>query len=212
MNLDQYYNVEFIHPARWIIFGPSGSGKSTFVLKYLKAQQYFYGKLFDNIVYSSESVFPSQNIAKCLNIKFIDKLTDEVIDSFQPNKRNLIIFDDQMHEITNNILISNLFTKKSHHRNITVMFLTQNLYPRSKYMRDISINSNYIVLMRNPVEMLQIKCLSHRIETKSNENLLLKAYKEATKQPYSYLLLDLCQELRYRTQIFPCDEFQIVYC
>jgi ABC-type dipeptide/oligopeptide/nickel transport system ATPase subunit len=216
MNSEHYYNLQFEHPARWVIFGPSSSGKSTFVMKYLISLNELYDKQFDCIIYSSENIFPSEELAKRLKIQIIDKVTEDLINSLDFDKNNMIIFDDQMHDIVNDITISNLFTKKSHHKNITVIFLTQNLYPKSKYMRDISINSSYIVLMRNPVEILQIKSLSNRIDVSSYHCSLLQAYKEATKQPYSYLLVDLCQKtpevLRFRSKIFPSDSNQIVYC
>jgi hypothetical protein len=85
-------------------------------------------------------------------------------------------------------------------------------------MRDISINSSYIVLMRNPVEILQIKSLSNRVDVSSHHCSLLQTYKEATRQPYSNsnLLVDLRQKtaevLRFRSKIFPSDSNQIVYC
>ncbi len=43
-------------------------------------------------------------------------MTEDLIDSLEFDKNNMIIFDDQMHDIVNDITISNLFTKKPHHK------------------------------------------------------------------------------------------------
>ena len=213
MEEDCEYNLLFEHPARFLIFGPSCSGKTTFVQNYLNKLSDFYDFEFDRIVYCSES---GSSIKTNINDKIIFKseLNEDLINTFQPSKNNLLIIDDMMQNVINNQISTDLFTKRSHHSNITILFLTQNLYPKSKYMRDVSINSNYIVLMKNPIERLQINILSNRIEGKTKDNRLLLAYKEATEKPYSYLLIDLCQKtpniLKYRSNIFD-ENFQTVY-
>ena len=112
-----------------------------------------------------------------------------------------------MHNFVNDIFISDLFTKLSHHKNITVVLILQNLFPKSKYMRDISTNSTYIVLMSTPRENLQVKTLSSHIDG-ADPKYILNCYNFATKnKPFSYLFLDFDQEtpveIRVRTNIFP---------
>ena len=46
--------------------------------------------------------------------------------------------------------VANLFTKGSHHRNVSVVFLAQNLLPKNKCARTMSLNAHYIVLFKNP--------------------------------------------------------------
>ncbi len=126
------------------------------------------------------------------------------------SSKNLLILDDNMHNVANDIIISDLFTKLSHHKNISVILLVQNLFPKSKYMRDISSNSTYIVLMSNPRETLQIKTLSSQIDG-ANSSFILNCYNDATKnKPFTYLFLDFDQstpdEVRVRTNIFPNEE------
>ena len=103
-----------------------------------------------------------------------------------------------------------MFTKISHHKNIFVIILLQNLFPNSKYMRDISANSTYIVLMSNPRETKQIRILSSQVDVE-NSKFIWDCYKDATKdKPYSYLFLDFDQEtpekIKVRTNIFPNEE------
>ena len=58
----------------------------------------------------------------------------------------LLVIDDLMQET--NETVANLFTKGSHHRNVSVMFLAQNLFPKNKFARTISLNAHYMVLLR----------------------------------------------------------------
>ena len=46
--------------------------------------------------------------------------------------------------------VANLFTKGSHHRNVSVVFLAQNLFPKNKFARTMRLNAHYIVLFKNP--------------------------------------------------------------
>ena len=208
--MDQVIDLTLKHPSKILIYGPSNSGKSTFVEKLLLYMKELFDIYFDKIFYISENYFPK---FQYIHGRFINKLKDinkEFLDKLDNNQNKLIIIDDKMHSATNDILISDLFTKLSHHKNITVIMLVQNLFPKSKYMRDISTNSTYIVLMSNPRETLQIKTLSSQIDG-TNSNFIFNCYKDATKdKPFSYLFLDFDQNtpenVRVRTNIFPNEE------
>ena len=62
---------------------------------------------------------------------------------FDVNKRNLIMFDDQMIDASKDVRIVNLFT---YHRNLSVIYIVQNLFHQGKGSRSISLNSHYLVL------------------------------------------------------------------
>jgi hypothetical protein len=53
--------------------------------------------------------------------------------------------------------VASLFAKKSHHRNISVMYIVQNLFHR----RTISLNAHYMVLFKNLIDVSQIMALAH---------------------------------------------------
>ena len=72
------------------------------------------------------------------------------------NIHNLIVIDDQMIEAGKDNRIVNLFTKGSHHRNLSVICIVQNLFHQGKGNRSISLNSHYLVLFKNPRDKLQI--------------------------------------------------------
>ena len=53
--------------------------------------------------------------------------------SLDPTKVNLLIIDDLMHEM--NEVVAKLFTKCSHHRNTSVLLLTQNIFHQNTLER-----------------------------------------------------------------------------
>ena len=64
-------------------------------------------------------------------------------------KKKLIVLDDLICESSSDIVLD-LFTKGSHHKNISVIFITQNIYYKGKAQRDISLNTKYLILFKNP--------------------------------------------------------------
>ena len=61
---------------------------------------------------------------------------------FDVNKRNLIVFDDQMIDASKDKRIVNLFTRGYHHRNLSVIYIVQNLFHQGKGSHSISLNSH----------------------------------------------------------------------
>jgi len=65
------------------------------------------------------------------------------------NVPTLIVLDDLM-DAAYSKKMSELFTKGSHHRNINLVLITQNVFHQGPSSRDISLNSKYIVAFKNP--------------------------------------------------------------
>ena len=61
-----------------------------------------------------------------------------------------------MRESCKDTSIYDIFTVDSHHKNISVFFLTQNLFPKEKNARTISLNCNYIITTCNPRDRAQL--------------------------------------------------------
>ena len=57
-------------------------------------------------------------------------LPDDSVQSkyFDPNVPSLIVFDDLMRTVVNDDMAADLFTEGAHHRNISVIFIIQNLF------------------------------------------------------------------------------------
>ena len=109
---------------------------------------------------------------------------------FDVNKRNLIVFDDQMIDASKDKRIVNLFTRGSHHRNLSVIYIVQNLFHQGKGSRSISLNSHYLVLFKNPRDKLQILTLAKQMYP-GQTDFFLNQYEEPVKRPFGYLLIDL---------------------
>ena len=117
----------------------------------------------------------------------IDDDTDNRICKGDPgisgNIRNLIVIDDQMIEAGKDNRVVNLFTKGSHlHRNLSVVYIVQNLFHQGKANRSISLNSHYLVLFKNLRDKLQSFALSRQMYP-SETAWFIKEYKEAVRRP-----------------------------
>ena len=93
-----------------------------------------------------------------------------------------------MQNVSGNQWVKNLFTNRRH-LNLSVMFISQNLFYMGKKCRTISLNSTYIVVLKNPRDQSQIHHLACQMSP-SKPKFLQVAYEDATKDPYRYLFLD----------------------
>lgn len=125
------------------ISGQTGSGKTRFVYRLLthllddmyakeppKRILYCYGihqPLFDEI---------EQHIS---NLEFHQGIpSNETIQDFTSDRQHtLIILDDLMHKVIQDVDMELLFTQGCHHRRLSVIFITQNIFPRGSKSRTI---------------------------------------------------------------------------
>ena len=84
--------------------------------------------------------------------------------------------------------ITELFTEGSHHRNLSVVAINQNLY----YSKDPTQrrNCHYIILFNNPVDKQQVMTLGRQMYPEKTHHLV-NHFNEAVSKPYGYLLVDL---------------------
>jgi len=188
------------HPCTAMICGPTQSGKSTFVVKLIEGEN--FNTVFNSIIWCYSISYPALNVSN-----FTKLMYNKGIPSFEQINQvaapALLILDDQMRNCDSTIL--DMFTKNSHHLGISVIFLTQNLYFKGKYNRDISLNSHYLILFKNPRDYTQAQHLSRQV-CKHTSKHFMEAYVDATRRPHGYLLVDLQQstpeDCRFRTNIF----------
>ena len=206
--------IPFHHPTTILIAGPTFSGKTTFVKRLIRTRMiqpppqriiWIYKEQDDKAELEAMArEFPT--------IQFHSDLDNSIFDSINPTERNLVILDDVMSEAGDSKSVAKLFTQGSHHRNMTVVFLLQNLFHQAKQMRNISLNTHYMVLYKNPRDQGQIRSLSYQMYP-TEKNFLADAFADATATPHSYLLLDLHPEtpehLRVRARIFPGEQTQV---
>jgi hypothetical protein len=108
---------------------------------------------------------------------------------FDTSVNNLIVLDDLITAAKNDNRVRDLFTKGSHHRSLSTIYVVQNLFAQGKASRDVALNFQYLVLFNLPVDRHQISLLARRLYLR-NPDKMLKRYKEAVSRPYGYLLVD----------------------
>ena len=203
-------DTRFQHPFCGILAGPSSCGKTYFVERILKQINTLINPVPEEIVFCFSAWQPSYERMKSYfkNIKFIEGIPN--FDELVPDYRRLIIIDDLMAET--NAQITNLFTRGSHHKNLSVLYICQNLFNKNKEQRSLNLNSHYIVIFKNPRDSSQIIHLAKQMFP-GQTRYMQEAYKMATSEPFGYLLVDLKQDtpenLRLRTNIF--TQPQVVY-
>ena len=142
--------MNFKHPFTAIIAGPSGSGKTVFTRKLIDHASIMIDPPPQRIVWCYGIYQPFFNQMR--NIEFIEGIPD--VNIFDGQQRTLLILDDLMHETDDRV--SQIFTRVSHHKSLSVLYLTQNLFYKSKQNRTMSLNAHYLVLFKNPRDATQI--------------------------------------------------------
>ena len=131
------------HPFTATISGPTQCGKTQWTLKFIKHINQMVSPSIERIVWCYsiyQDIFDDQK-----NIEFHEGIPSEAL--FDGKRKTLLILDDLMSQVDDRV--ENIFTKLSHHKSVSVLFLTQNLFFKSKQARTISLNSHYIVVFQN---------------------------------------------------------------
>ena len=195
------------HPFTCIVVGPTQCGKTRFVLELIRR---------------SRSIHPSpERIVWCFgcyqdlfrnvdDVEFVEGVPDmNILDGGK--KRTLLIIDDLMSETDSRV--TKIFTKGSHYLKCSVIYISQNLFNKSKENRNICLNTHYLVLFKNPRDSAQVMHLGRQIFPDAIK-YFKESFADATSLSHSSLLIDLrttnSDLLRLRTGIFS-DKRTIVY-
>jgi Cdc6-like AAA superfamily ATPase len=206
-------------PFSWLVAGGSGCGKTTKVLHFLKHHKimttnphceniiYYYNQWQDQFEKFKDENIVSSWIQGCPTLSEIKEQTYH-----HKEKGSIIVIDDFAHILGKDVL--ELFTVYSHHGNCSTIFLSQNLFDKNPIFRQISLNSSYISIFKNPRDKQQIRLFAKQIEP-TNHKFIIDSYMEATKKPYSYLFFDNRQttpdQLRVRSCILPHEQPMIAW-
>lgn len=200
---------QFVHPFTMIVAGPTMSGKSTWIKNLLLFNKQLIIPAPERILWIYKRWQPLYDELKywISGIKFIQGITEDIkTDKFiNSRERTLLVIDDMMKDATQDKEICELFTEGAHHRNLSVICIMQNLFNKGKENRTMSLNSQYIVIFKNPRDRQQIATLARQMYP-GNSKKLLDAYENAVSFPYGSLILDLKQttpeSMRFQTNIF----------
>ena len=127
-NLD----FHFKHPTKIQVSGPTLCGKTRLVLRSLEEQ--LVQPFPTRIIWVFSEWQPDYEQARALHphIELVRGWSAVLYDSLRQDEKNLLIIDDQMTEAGDSKTLSNLFTKEAHYKNLTVLYLVQNVYNKSQ--------------------------------------------------------------------------------
>ena len=134
-------------------------GKSTFVIRLLECKEQLCDIVFKNIVWCHCEDNAPHHLK---DVSFFKSVPD-----FEnpENEPTLIVLDDLMDSAYSK-KVSEIFTKGSHHRNISLVMITQNLFHQGPSSPDIPLISIYIVVFMNPRDKTQIVQLARQVYPK----------------------------------------------
>jgi len=188
----------FEAPFTMVVAGPTSSGKTYWVKELIENAARCVSPPPEEIVYCY-SIYQALFNQMTRYVTFHEGLPST--DAFTDCKRRLVIIDDLMSEADERV--RDLFTKGSHHLNLSVIFIVQNLFSKNKEMRTISLNSHYLVMFKAPRDVGQIATLGKQM---GRIKAVVEAYHDSTSRRHGYLLLDFKQstpdDQRLKTDVF----------
>lgn len=203
-SIDVEKNLLLKHPFTMMVCGSTGSGKTYFVRELLEhftdistceapvRITWSYG------VFQELYDVPISNVRVTYCPGF-----PESIDGL-----DVLVLDDMQTSAGDDRRLADLFTRYSHHKKLTVIYIIQNLFQQSKFMRTAALNSHYLVLLSSRRDRGQVSRLASQLFP-GEADFFISAYKAALGREYGYLLIDLTtstdEKNRLRTNVVPTE-------
>lgn len=182
--------IQLKHELTMVEAGPSKSGKTKFVKKLIENIHTHPEQIIWCYIYSGwQPAYQSLQD----RVKFIkDIQEDDETLMADLNNRHLLIFDDMMGRKAIESIVD-WFTRIAHHRNTSVIYITQNVFDRAVQHR-----TSISIIHKTWETNLKLWCW---VVNKTCLRMI-----SATRIPHGYLLIDLSphnpDELRLRSQLF----------
>ena len=199
---NELVDIRIRSPATLVIAGPTGSGKTRLLADLISQATrvatpppveiiYCYSewqKGFDAMSKNSDGI----------PIVFNQGMVDVKRELATDGKNRWLIIDDLMSEATEKGRSDALFTKHSHHLNLTVFLVVQNMFLKS--LRTVSVNTHYFFVGKNPRDGSSVVNLAKQMSP-GETGRFVEAYKDATREPYSFLFVSARQETPDRARL-----------
>jgi hypothetical protein len=150
--------LPFRLPSTILVAGPTGCGKAQFPVKLLTTEGAIVPEPQRIIWIFSEWQPAYETLRSALGqrkqlVKVYDP--EQLYNSIDPNFRNVLVLHDQMGCSGTSagdgaVTLTKFFTQGSHHRNLTIIYIVQNLLNQHRSMRTVNLNSHHQVPFKNP--------------------------------------------------------------
>ena len=185
INAKQVTDTKLEKPFRLIVGGGSGSGKTEFVKKLV--QNDHFSSPFDKIIYCYPEYLTEIPAEFSQIVEHVPGLPND--NYFATLEKNtLIILDDMMTECGNSTSIMKLFSVIARKRNLSIIFIVQNIYDNSKQFRNIRLNATGFVLFK----FYAATDVTQRIlrDLGIKELISKKKLDEIYSSPFAYIMID----------------------
>lgn len=220
MNVEKITCHQWEHPCNILVSGPTKCGKTQWILKLCRARGWIFTEAIKKILFIFTMWQPlydemDKEFGDC--IKWSKGLPEDPFTHFKSREPGLIIIDDMMSEIEGNSRnVSRWFTRGSHHENVSMAVLVQNLFPKN--MRTISLNAHVCALFNNPRDQSQTtrflvqsyeghvqavkKCIEQHVYKLPHSPAIFNFF-QSTPREYSIMCDIFPEDLKRSNQPFP---------
>ena len=190
--------LKFIIPANIMIIGPSLSGKSTMMFDILLQKSTAFDKSMGRAYYCYGTFSEQYTKIKSQlgdDIEFISGIpTEDVVRKWASASEGLpiiLILDDLMEQISKSVTCQDLVTKITHHCEMALFILTQNMFQKGPIYRCVSLNTHYFIIMKSKRDQQQLLYFGRQVFP-FKSNYLYESYLKATdSKQYGALRVDL---------------------
>lgn len=195
-------NARVTHPATFVVSGSTASGKTSLTLRLMKERETVFTPPIERAIFVCDC-FQDQFKPYEGSIEFVKSLDDVELDG----RSTILALDDMMS--SKDSRITDFFTK-GRHRNVTTLYLTQNLFAPNPHTRCLNTNAHHFLFLKSPRGCLQLGTLARQIFAGEKAKALQRIYEDhVTSRNYGYLWLNLapdCPEsLRVRSEFLASD-------
>ena len=197
-HIKQYHNPHFADtqitiPFRGLIISSSGGGKTQMLLNFISKTNDTWGEII--VLYRATEPLYSflDDKLKGKNITFYTKLSDlptpNQLDKKYKDKQVLLVIDDFVNEADQSVIQEYAIRGRKCCAGVSMMYLTQSFFKVPKLIR---IQMNYLIILKLSSNR-DLNLIMSEFSLGLDKNELLDIYKDATKQKFNFLKIDLDQ-------------------
>ena len=199
------------HPTQCLVGGATKTGKTTLVQKILLNRHALFNVPIKNVYWYYTMPKSVESIRQSLpDVNFVQGTpTHNTIAELNIQEPTIMVMDDMQEMVSNGKaslnVVKNIFTRESHHGNLSVIMLVQDLF--EKNMQQLARSAENTFVMANSAYGTFLRSLALRALPSGGFSFLQWAFDRIKQRgPYGYLLVSTgnvspCE--RARTSIFP---------